>query len=277
MKKNVFEYYNTKGWEANAETGRIIDESVNVNSANSCIDYNSKTRKRVLNHVNQLKGPKNKILDVASGAVHLPELVEYSMSFKQRTCIDFSARALDLAKINLEKSGQNDCRFLNIDFLNSNFDDGYFDAAISLHTLYHVELNKQEEFVKKIIKSTRKDGVVIIVYSNPFSLERILTSPVFFWQKFKSLIKKILKSLSLINNNNKDIYFKRHNIFWWRRFSSYGEIKISAERTFSASFEKIFIPDNELGKKIFKLIFFIENFNLWKYFSTYYIVVINKR
>jgi ubiquinone/menaquinone biosynthesis C-methylase UbiE len=277
-KKNVHEYYSNQGWKPSSEGGNILlDEAINVNNNDSCSIYNTKTRNRVLEQLNKLSGKKNKLLDVASGAVHLPEYIEYSRAFQQRHCVDFSSNALDQAKMNLTSSGQNDSFFYNLDFLESSFESNYFDAAISLHTLYHVDIVKQHDFVEKLIKYVRSDGVVIIVYSNPLSIQQIITYPMFLWQKSKLLVKYILIQLSLYNDDGNKFYFKRKSIFWWSRFSDYGELTISAERTFSASFEKRFIPNNDIGKKFYNFLFWLESFAFWKYFSTYYIVTIKKR
>ena len=174
-KKNVYEYYNDIGWEVSSKKGVVLDEEINVNNNESCRAYNTKTRNRVLEQLNRVSGKKNKLLDVASGAIHLPELIEFSRDFQQRHCVDFSSKALDQAKINLVNSGQKDSFFYIVDFLESSFESSGFDAAISLHTLYHVDITKQHDFVEKLIKYVRPQGSVIIVYSNPFSLQQIIT------------------------------------------------------------------------------------------------------
>jgi len=275
-KKNVYEYYNAKGWEVSSKNGVILDEEINTNHNESCRAYNAKTRNRVLEQLNKVSGKKNKLLDVASGALHLPELIEYSRDFQQRHCIDFSEKALDQAKKNLVNSGQKDSFFYNLDFLDGDLEINHFDAVISLHTLYHVDITKQHDFVEKLIKYVRPQGSVIIVYSNPFSLQQIITFPIFVWHSFKSLLRDILAKLSLIKNVNNKIYFRRKSIFWWRRFQNYGKVTILSERTFNATFEKKIIPNNNIGKTIYNLLFKLESFSFWKYFSTYYIVTIKK-
>ena len=58
-----------------------------------------------------------------------------------------------------------------------NFKKNYFDCSISLHTIYHINKNKQKS-CKKLIDITKKNKPVIIVYSNPNTLIN----------KFKNLI-----------------------------------------------------------------------------------------
>ena len=277
-KKNVvFEYYNSKGWKTGPKSNITLDEEINANNNLSCKLYNTATRQRVLKLLDQLVGKKEKLLDVASGPLHLKEFLEYSKSFNERHCVDFSSIALEKAKLNLVKSGQKKSFFYNIDFLYSDFESNLFDAAISLHTLYHVEINKQKDFVEKLIKYVRPGGIIIIVYSNPFSLQSILTTPIYLWQRFKSLVRSILINLSLYKDKKNDLYFKRNSIFWWNDFAKYGDLKIIAERTFNAKFEKKIIPDNNFGEKIYKILYSLENFSFWKYFSSYHIVIIKKK
>ena len=88
-----------------------------------------------MRELNKLKGKKNKLLDVASGPLHIKEFLEYSKSFSERHCVDFSKLALKKAKHNLTKFGQKKSFFYNVNFLNSDFKDNFFDAAISLSTV----------------------------------------------------------------------------------------------------------------------------------------------
>ena len=39
-----------------------------------------------------------------------------------------------------------------------------------MHTIYHINKNKQAEAIKKLIRLAKKDKPIIIVYSNPNSL-----------------------------------------------------------------------------------------------------------
>ena len=123
MKKTdvVYHYYNNQGWASQSKTGLTLDEKINVNNNKSCRLYNTKTRNRVLNQLNKLKGPKKNLLDVASGPLHIQEFLHYSKFFVERHCVDFSKIALKEAKHNLAKFGQKKSFFYNIDFLKSKF------------------------------------------------------------------------------------------------------------------------------------------------------------
>jgi 2-polyprenyl-3-methyl-5-hydroxy-6-metoxy-1,4-benzoquinol methylase len=273
-KDSVQRYYRDKGWEI--KDGKLLDEVVNLNNSNIASPYHRATRRRIHSELSKMQLPQEKLLDVASGALHLPELLEYSTNFDERHCVDFSPKALELAKVNLTKDGQVNNHFYNFDFLDSNFQDGEFDAAISLHTLYHVDLSEQEQFVLKLIKSVRPGGVIIIAYSNPFSLRATITFPVSLYKSAKKLVKRVLGKVFSYKENPDNLYFARNNIFWWQRFKPYGAIEISALRTFTSDFETFAIPENLFGRRIFEGLYKIENKKLWAYLADYYIVTITR-
>ena len=142
-----------------------------------------------------------------------------------------------------------------------NFKKNYFDCSISLHTIYHINKNKQKKAVKKLIDITKKNKPVIIVYSNPNTLIN----------KFKNLI-------NFKNSKKKKIYFYCHDIDWWSQFKKYGEVKIYPWRSFSSQHQKFIIPDNFIGKFLFWILIRLEN-NFEKFFVNnfqYYTVVIKK-
>jgi len=273
--RSVFGYYDSKGWEK--VDGRYVDTEVNENLEPAAEHYNSITRNRILAELSELpEGNRNRLLDCASGAVQYPEYIEYSRTFGQRYCVDFSAQALSEARENLTNAGQSNCVFLCEDLLRVDFEEGYFDAAISLHTLYHVHVTEQEEFVERLIKSVREGGKIILVYSNPLSLRACLAFPMYLWHSFKQLAKWLLARLSLYGDTKETLYFRRKNVWWWRRFQRFGDVNIRAYRFLTPSTERRIIPDNSLGRRIYSWLYSLESATLAAYFSDYYMVVIKK-
>ena len=43
-----------------------------------------------------------------------------------------------------------------------NFKKNYFDCSISLHTIYHINKNKQKKAVKKLIDITKKINQLLL-------------------------------------------------------------------------------------------------------------------
>lgn len=276
MKKNVvFDYYNGEGWKK--INGTFVDTTVNENLQCAAQTYNAETRRRITAEIGTLpEHERRRLLDCASGPVHYPEYIEYSESFCQRYCVEFSVEALKQAKQNLQKAGQNECVFLCQDLFDIDFEEGYFDAAISLHTIYHVHLTKQREFVERLIRSVRPGGKIVIVYSNPLSLRACLCLPVYLWHLFKKGTKSLLIRLSLFQDKRQALYFKRKSIFWWRRFKCFGEVQIKAYRFLTPSAEKILIPDNSFGRRIYSWLYWLESKKLAAFLADYYMIVIAK-
>lgn len=272
--KNVNEYYKSEGW-ATDENGYFIDTLVNENLQNAAVNYNSQTRRRVLSELLDQPGNRfEKLLDCASGPVQYPEYVEYSARYKVRYCLDFSPEALKYAELNLRAAGQNNCEFICNDFLVQPFEENFFDSAVSLHTLYHVNKQQQEEFVRKLISCVKPNGKIIVVYSNPYSLRSCIAAPYNLLVGLASFVKN---KLFLNKKSGNQFYFARHNIGWWKRFEKKGNVVIKSYRFLNPKVEKSLIPDSQLGFLFYKFLFYLETKAISKYLCEYYIVIITKK
>ncbi|NJK67714.1 MAG: class I SAM-dependent methyltransferase [Microcoleus sp. SU_5_3] len=200
-------------------------------------EYVSKCRLRVLRHI-----PDNgvTILDMASGPIQYKEYLEYSKNFKKRYCVDLSSGALEKARNKIGDRGE----FLHGSFFNIPLEEHFFDCAVSLHTIYHIDKNKQEEAVRKLIYVTKPGRPVIIVYSNPNTFFSFLIFLPFL------LLKKVKKIFKKICNNRKQqedlsLYFHAHPIEWWHRFSDIATVQILPWRSFGSDTQKWLIPNNK--------------------------------
>ena len=100
---------------------------------------------------------------MASGPIQYPEYLEYSKNFNKRYCVDLSDAALESAKLKIGEHGV----FLHGSFFDISLDEDFFDCSISLHTIYHMGKDRQEEAVRKLLYVTKVGKPVIILYSNP--------------------------------------------------------------------------------------------------------------
>jgi ubiquinone/menaquinone biosynthesis C-methylase UbiE len=209
-------------------------------------------------------------LDMGSGPIQYKEYLEYSKNFKKRYCIDLSSKALDQAK---EKIGDHGV-FLCGSFFDINLQEDFFDCTITLHTIYHIHKDKQEEAIRKLVKVTRPGRNVIIVYSSSRVLIRYLKLPFRIVRKIKDILKGTEKK-----KEETDLYFFAHPIQWWNRFRDIADIQIMPWRSFSAADQKWLIPNNKLGKIMFDILFNMEerfpNFFI-RYFQ-YPMIVLTKR
>ena len=102
------------------------------------------------------------LLDVASGPVQFPEYRAYQEGFEHRICVDFSRLALQEARANVGENGI----LVQGDITRLPFADGTIDAAVSLHTIYHVPRDEQARaFLRSSIASSSPVGYAVVAYS----------------------------------------------------------------------------------------------------------------
>ena len=262
--------YNSNLW--NTYKGITEDAKQSEDLRDCAKEYVSKCRLRLLKYI-PIKGTN--ILDMASGPIQYPEYLEYSVNYEKRYCIDLSSKALEDAKNKLGEHGI----YLHGSFFDIPLEANYFDCAISLHTIYHIDKDKQEEAVRKLLSVTKPGNPVIIVYSNPQSLESILIYPL----KILLNCLKALREIRFLKKSNKFThqknYFKRYPLKWWIRFDDIADVKIRPWRTFSAKIQKVFFPNNFIGKYLFQLLFKAES-RFSRFFTllgTYPIIILTKR
>ncbi len=237
----VSKFYNTKGWETIEGITEDAKRWEDLRPVAS--NYVNKCRLRVLKHI---PDQGEKILDMASGPIQYPEYLKYSENFNKRYCVDLSAVALDEAKKKIGSHGI----YLHGSFLDIDVKENYFDCAISLHTIYHIDKDLQENAVRKLLYVTKPGQPVIIVYSNPFTL---ISLPVRLLRMVKNFLTIEKKS-----NTDSELYFFQHPNEWWLRFNDISNIAMYPWRSFAANFTKKFIPNNKFGEKILIVLFNLE-------------------
>jgi SAM-dependent methyltransferase len=170
------------------------------------------------------------ILDAGSGPIQYPEYLEYSTGFAKRVCVDLSQRALDEARTQLGERGE----YVRASLLDLPFPDDYFDAEVSLHTIYHVESEHQEDAVRELLRVLKPRARAVVVYANPDRLAA----------RLKRLARRPQRP-------DGPIYFFAHPLSWWRRFSDEAAIELVPWRSLNANESRRLIPDNAFGARIF--------------------------
>lgn len=202
---------------------------------------------------------------MASGPIQYPEYLEYSANFETRVCVDLSQRALDMAKAKIGDRGEFHCGdFLDLELAS-------VDAAVSLHTIYHIDQGRQEAAVRKLIALTNPGGVVVIVYSNPDNLVSGISRRV---RRVGHSFRDARRAGTTLDT----IYFEPFPLAWWQRFNDSGEVAIFPWRTFSTRVQHTAIPSGSVGTFVLKWLFRAEE--LWPRLFTrigcYPMVVIKK-
>lgn len=264
--ERVSKFYNSLGWQTEEE---ITEDARRWEDLREhAKEYVSKCRLRVLRYIPD-KGVN--ILDMASGPIQYEEYLEYSKNFKKRYCVDLSSGALAQAKKKIGDHGV----FLHGSFFDIPMEGDFFDCSVSLHTIYHIDKDKQEEAVRKLIYVTKPGQPIIIVYRNPSKF--LIRFPFLLLRK----AKKILKAFTKKKKQEEDLglYFHAHPIEWWNRFSDDANVKIMPWRSFGSDMQKRLIPNNKIGRKMFDLLFGLEERNpefFVKYFQ-YPMIILTKR
>lgn len=253
VSKQTQDFYNVVGW---TDTGAATVDAQKWEDLRGCArEYVSACRLRVLRHL-----PKSgdKLLDMASGPIQYPEYLSFSEGFTKRVCVDLSDRALNIARSRLGDRGE----YLQGDFLELDIPRDSFDAAVSLHTIYHIDSARQAAAVRKLIDVTKPGAPIVIVYSNP----RYPGAP-------------LLKLKRWLSRRQGDIYFHPFPLRWWRQFQNAADVTILPWRAFEVRAQKLLFPDNALGRRMFGWLFSLEERfpAFFRSFGCYPMIVLRKR
>lgn len=153
--KVVQSFYDEFGW-VKTDTGRYND-SVAFSEPRQCARrYQIRCNNRIVAHL----GRGDYLLDVASGAIPHPEYRDHSRHYRTRVCVDFSIRALREARAQIGDHGL----FILGDITRLPLATDSLDAAISLHTLYHLPPDSQLQACDELLRVVRPHSSVIVVY-----------------------------------------------------------------------------------------------------------------
>lgn len=236
--ERVADFYNTIGWKT-GEDELTEDAKKFEDLRENAKAYVSKCRMRVRRHIPE-KGVN--FLDMASGPIQYPEYLTYSKNYEKRYCVDLSLDALNLAKKKIADHGV----FLHGSFFDIPLEENFFDCSLSMHTIYHIHKNQQEQAVHKLLRVTKPGKPVLIVYSNPNTLVSLIKKPLRFLRKHSN------------NQTATGLYFFTHPLSWWSRFEAIADIDILPFRSFSSDDQKRLFPDNNIGKTALNVLFTLE-------------------
>lgn len=250
-------FYDKKGWAADS-TGQFLDAQLWEDLRPAARDYVSYCRRRI---GKELPASGNALLDAASGPVQYPEYLEYSKNFKKHYCVDLSESALKEAKAKLGERGE----YVKGSILNLPFESHFFDATISLHTIYHIDKADQEKAVRELIRVTKPNVPIVIVYANP--------------QRPGNLLKVGIRTLLRRQVNRSPIPYHAYPISWWQQFSDTCDVQIKPWRALTAGSSKRLIPNSPTGSKMFHWLNQIEDHlpQISLYLGAYPMIILKKR
>lgn len=228
VEDQVRDFYDQQGWAAD-DAGDTADAQLWEDLRPCAAEYVSACRRKVLDH---LPASGERILDAGSGPIQYPEYLEYSGGFAKRVCVDLSQRALDKARKKLGDRGD----YVRASLLELPFPDDYFDAAVSLHTIYHIESDRQETAVRELVRVLKPGARAVVVYANPDRLAA----------RLKRLVRRTRSP------GGGPIYFFAHPLSWWQSFSDEAAVEIVPWRSLNANESRRLVPDNAVGVRLFR-------------------------
>lgn len=254
VEDQVRDFYDERGWQT--DFGEYADAQLWEDLRPAAAEYVSACRRKVLDY---LPPSGRLLLDAGSGPIQYPEYLEYSAGFAKRVCVDVSQRALDEARAKLGERGD----YVRASLLDLPFPSDRFDAAVSLHTIYHIDADRQERAVREVIRVLAPGAVAVVVYANP---DRLVA-------RLKRLLPRRPRPAA------GPIYFFAHPFSWWERFSDEAEVEVVPWRFLNANESRKLIPDNALGGQMFRAVLGFERTfpRLATWSGCYPMVVLTKR
>ncbi|MCS5712290.1 class I SAM-dependent methyltransferase [Candidatus Berkiella aquae] len=244
-KQSVKQFYDSFGWQQ--ESGIFQDALDSEDLREVSRDYIEQCHARLKQH---LPATGRYLLDVASGPIQYDAYLAYSENYHYRLCADISLRALQAAKQKLGAKGI----YLLSDVTRLPLQTGKIDAAISLHTLYHVPKEQQLQGYTEIQRVLKPKGSSVVIYSwgRRALLMNVLMFPVKLWS--------LLKRLQRTKQTGQTLYFYAHSYEWYRRhIQRQYDCKLYSWRSVNVPFLKLFIHRKFGGRMLLKAFFWLEN------------------
>ena len=256
-KKIVKDFYDEVGWKK--KDGVFFDTFTFTDRRPVVLEYFARIHQRVRDY---LPARGRFVLDAASGPIPHPEHSVYSEGFDYRLCLDFSLDALQGARLQLGAKGL----YVLADITKIPLPDNSVDAAISLHTLYHVPADEQENALCEIWRVLKPKGRAVIVYSwDQHSFLMKLASPE---RRINRRIARFLKRNEPQQSSTPAVSFKlysySHDYHRIRQaLRKLGPFQLACWRTMSTEAQRAYIHDRFHGKQILRIIAWLEESFPW--------------
>ncbi len=208
-------FYEDVGWkdskttdgEAHFEDAELFEDLRSVSA-----DYIHRCHLRVRDH---LPASGDLLLDAGSGPVQFPEYLTYQEGFRKRLCVDISLNALRQGRARLGERGI----YVQGELTRLPIADQSIDAAVSLHTIYHVDADLQEQAILELHRVIKPGGRVVIMYSwKQTPLWRIVEGPnavKLRWQRLTARLRGGAGIDDEKHRENAGLYFHPHSVGWF--------------------------------------------------------------
>jgi SAM-dependent methyltransferase len=211
-KVNVRDFYDRVGWQPSPSgytDGELFEDLRWVSE-----EYRHRCNLRVKRH---LPPSGRYLLDAASGPIQYDDYLDFSAGFDVRICVDLSMAALRGAK---ELLGDSALCIL-ADVTEFPLQECSVDAAVSLHTIYHVPQLEQAKAFTELHRVLARGGTAVVVYvwARSFTV-RLLQAPIALRDRWG---RGIARARHLADGSNrvqvepiyKDLYFYPQSYQWF--------------------------------------------------------------
>jgi ubiquinone/menaquinone biosynthesis C-methylase UbiE len=271
-KHAVQDFYDEVGWVQD-KVGVFADAALFEDLRDVSTDYLRACHLRVKQHL----PPRGRyLLDVASGPVQYPEYVTYSEDYEARICVDLSYAALQAARRNLGDRGI----YVLGDITNLPFQDGAVDAAISLHTIYHVPADEQSQAFREVARVLQAGGRAAVVYVWKMRWIRAAMLPARILQFPLRLGRKLFHAVRPTASPPKRprLHFHAHPYRWFVDQDWPFAYEIRSWRSVTAALTKCYFHPWLLGRAAFRLLYRAEDAfpRAFGRFGAYPLILIDK-
>jgi ubiquinone/menaquinone biosynthesis C-methylase UbiE len=251
-KRDVQDFYDEVGWVQDGD-GVFVDAALFEDLRDVASDYLHACHLRVGQH---LPSRGRYLLDVASGPVQYPEYLTYSEQYEARICVDLSYAALRAAQRRLGDHGI----YLLGDITNLPLQDGVVDAAVSLHTIYHVPADEQAQAFREVTRVVQSGGRAAVVYVWKNRWIRASLLPARIVQLPGRLLGKLLRAVQPHETPQPRprLHFHAHSYRWFVEQNWPFQYKIRCWRSVTTPLTRCYVHRWLLGRVALRFLLRIE-------------------
>jgi ubiquinone/menaquinone biosynthesis C-methylase UbiE/uncharacterized protein YbaR (Trm112 family) len=252
--RDVRTFYEEIGWQQESDV--YADAALFEDLRPVTEQYRHHCNRRINQH---LAKRGNYLVDAASGPIQYRDYMDFSEGYDIRICVDFSQRALREVKRKLGAAAL--C--ILADVTNLPLKDGCADAAISLHTIYHVPRHQQGTAFRELHRVLRSDGVGIVVYSWGASFPvRVVQLPLTMRNKVVRGIQRLKKISGPGPGERPEVatlYFAPFKYRWFASQEWPFRYDVVTWRSLSIPALRAYFPDSPRGRRMLKAVEIVED------------------
>ncbi|NDJ76204.1 MAG: class I SAM-dependent methyltransferase [Chloroflexi bacterium] len=248
---SVRDFYDQIGWQER-DDGHFEDAHRYEDLRPVAAEYVSRTILRVNDYLPE-RG--DYLLDVASGPIQYPDYLTYSEHYAIRVCVDVSFSALLQAQQKLPASHG---LYILGNIINLPFKDSAFDAIVSLHTVYHIDGDKQHAVFDELHRVLASGGKAAVVYT--WGNRTLVNLP----HQVVSSVAKVFHTFFPFDKEETVVFghppffYHPHKSRWFRQQRWDYPFEIVSWRSVSVQSMRMLAHERLFGKHLLRLAFALE-------------------